>query len=82
MDIKRSAKRNTLNLFSGRKATYLPAVICIGILLMTAAGCSKEEINFSIIPKIAFVGITPLQVQEYTDRVTITISYEDGNGDI
>lgn len=55
-------------------------------LLVLAAGfftgCGKEEINFGVIPNITFVGISPLEVQEYTGIVTITIAFEDGNGDI
>ncbi|PSJ78015.1 hypothetical protein C7N43_06035 [Sphingobacteriales bacterium UPWRP_1] len=55
---------------------------CLLVLVAGLPGCGKEEINFGFVPQITFVGLTPLEVQEYTGIVTITIAYEDGNGDI
>ena len=52
------------------------------IIIVFIAGCKKDEIVFPIEPKIEVVSITPENVQQYVDPVTITIHYEDGDGDL
>lgn len=64
------------------KQCYLWLIPLLLLQLLMDVGCGKDEINFSLIPKISFTGINPTYVQEYTEVVTITIAYEDGNGDI
>lgn len=50
------------------------------IALLTA--CKKDENEFSDIPEIEFVSITPSVVDQFTDPVTITLRYKDGDGDL
>ena len=45
-------------------------------------GCKKDEINFPIEPSIKLISISPSSPHQYTDPVTITIQYEDGDGDL
>ncbi len=45
-------------------------------------GCKKDEITFPVEPKIVIVSTTPSNPMQYTDPVTITIHYEDGDGDL
>lgn len=52
------------------------------IIVLSIAGCKKDEIVFPIEPKIEVVSITPANPQQYIDPVTITIHYEDGDGDL
>lgn len=52
------------------------------IIILFIAGCKKDEIVFPIEPKIEIVSITPANAQQYVDPVTITIHYEDGDGDL
>ena len=52
------------------------------IIIVFIAGCKKDEIVFPIEPKIEVVSITPANVQQYVDPVTLTIHYEDGDGDL
>ena len=47
------------------------------IPVLFSFGCKKEEdISFDPIPKIEYVA------NEYTDSVTVTIKYNDGDGDL
>jgi len=43
--------------------------------------CDKEQV-ISDTPIIVFKNISPTTVQEYSDDISITISYSDGNGDL
>ena len=43
--------------------------------------CEKEQV-ISDTPIIEFKNISPTTVQEYSDDISITISYSDGNGDL
>ncbi len=52
------------------------------MIMLFIAGCKKDEITFPIEPKIEMVSITPPSPRQYTDPVTITIHYEDGDGDL
>ena len=52
------------------------------LIIVFITGCKKDEIVFPIEPKIEVVSITPTNVQQYVDPVTLTIHYEDGDGDL
>jgi hypothetical protein len=57
--------------------------ICYFILIIFfIAGCKKDKVNFPVEPGIEMVSITPSSPMQYTDPVTITIHYEDGDGDL
>ena len=43
--------------------------------------CDKEQV-ISDTPIIEFKNISPTTVQEYSDDISVTISYSDGNGDL
>ena len=60
-------------------------------IFVVISSCTKEEITqksttktttTSDTPSIAFVSLTPSAAKQYTDQVTLTISYKDGNGDL
>ena len=54
--------------------------ILIPVILFS---CKKdEEEKYPDTPAIEFVGMTPTSTTEFQDQVRITISYQDGNGDI
>ena len=58
-------------------------IILFGIAVI--AGCSKddettEELSYE--PSIAFVELTPLEIDNFKNSVTLTISYKDNNGDL
>lgn len=42
----------------------------------------KKEEPLSAVPVIEFVSITPSTAIEYQDKINITISYKDGDGDL
>ena len=47
------------------------------------SSCKKDEkIEISTTPVIEFLGITPSTAIEYQDKITITISYKDGDGNL
>lgn len=47
------------------------------------SSCKKDEkIETSATPAIEFVSITPSTAIEYQDKITITISYKDGDGNL
>jgi hypothetical protein len=50
--------------------------------LMALLSCSKDENDFPVEPVINVLGISPANALEYSDKVTITIHYEDGDGDL
>ena len=51
------------------------------LLLFFLASCQKSE-EYSTTPEIEFVSISPNPANEFSDEVTITIRYRDGDGDI
>lgn len=57
-----------------------------GILLWAALflcfSCNKDKIEFDSTPSIEVTAISPGSVQEFTEPVTITIKYKDGDGDL
>lgn len=56
--------------------------IYIIIFFLAIASCKKDDSTISDIPAIEFVSVTPAAVVEYQDKLTFTISYIDGNGDL
>tara|TARA_B110000008_G_scaffold258120_1_gene276827 strand:- start:6113 stop:6544 length:432 start_codon:yes stop_codon:yes gene_type:complete len=55
-------------------------LICL-LFVILLSSCKKEE-AISEIPTIAFVSILPNTAQEYLDKIIITISYTDGDGNL
>jgi len=55
-------------------------IICLLIVILFVS-CNKE-IKISFIPEIEFISIAPLNVQEYSDEITIIIKYRDQDGDL
>lgn len=57
-----------------------------GVLLWAALflcfSCNKDKIEFDSTPSIEVTAISPGSVQEFTEPVTITIKYKDGDGDL
>ena len=51
------------------------------LLLIFLFSCKKEN-PISDIPEIAFISISPTIVQEFSDEITVNISYSDKNGDL
>jgi hypothetical protein len=51
-------------------------------LLLTLAGCGKDEIEFNAVPQIEVIAISPQSAVEFSDNVRITIRYKDGDGDL
>lgn len=56
--------------------------ISLFTFLILLAGCKKDDINFPVEPAIEFVAISPSTANQFTNPVTITIHYEDGDGDL
>ena len=56
--------------------------ISLFTFLILLAGCKKDDINFPAEPAIEFVAISPTTANQFTNPVTITIHYEDGDGDL
>lgn len=55
------------------------------LLLMTVAtlaSCGKGDEAPGPVPSLTFVSVTPESVTQYTDSLTFTIAYEDGDGDL
>jgi hypothetical protein len=61
---------------------YSKKISFLILLIFFFCGCKKEKIEFNAIPSIEFVSITPTSAMQYSDAVTITIKYEDGDGDL
>lgn len=52
------------------------------LLITLFTACKKDANEFSEVPEIEFVSISPTVVDQYTDPVTITLRYKDGDGDL
>ena len=71
-----SCKENSMKKFSG----YLFPFLILSFLFMT--GCLKKE-SYSDIPAIQLAGFTEVfDTGQYAVKGIITISFQDGNGDI
>ena len=57
------------------------SILFVTIVLISS--CKKEDpVSFDPTPKIEYIGISPTVANEYTDSVTVTIKYNDGDGDL
>lgn len=56
--------------------------IYTAVFFIAFSSCKKDDATISDIPAIEFVSVTPASVTEYQDKITFTISYTDGNGDL
>jgi hypothetical protein len=54
----------------------------IYLLIFFFIACKKEKNPISDTPEIAFVSVTPATLQAYNEKLTFTISYIDGDGDL
>lgn len=53
------------------------------LFCLTCAACKKEEaIEFSRIPTVKVIDVSPRTVQEFTDLVSIRLEYTDGDGNL
>jgi hypothetical protein len=52
------------------------------IVVFCITSCKKSELISTDAPEIEFVNIFPSEVIEYQDKILITISYIDANGDL
>ena len=57
-------------------------VIQLIAVILFLYSCKKETIEFDPIPKIEFIGISPIVANQYSDSVMVTIKYNDGDGDL
>lgn len=52
-------------------------------ILMLLLGCRPEKIKrIDLPPAIRIVMVSPMELTEFTDRVTVELAYEDGDGDM
>ena len=52
---------------------------CVSLI----SSCKKDDkIEITATPSIEFISITPATAIEYQDKITITISYQDGDGNL
>lgn len=57
----------------------------IPLSILVFFSCSKKEDDEDVIsnePKISLVSITPQEVENFNNSVTLVISYKDNNGDL
>lgn len=52
------------------------------VTLFLCYSCNKDKIEFDSTPSIEVTAISPGSVQEFTQPVTVTINYKDGDGDL
>lgn len=59
-------------------------IICfmLSLTLMLSMSCKKEKNEWSPIPEIEFISLTPSSLVQYSSPLTITIKYKDGDGDL
>lgn len=69
------------NSFNIRFTNWACFILTVAFLLVISS-CKKEETTFDKKPSIEFVSISPASADQYTDEVTITIKYKDGDGDL
>ena len=56
--------------------------LLISALLILVACSKDEQLPFSDKPEIELIGVSHDTIREYEDVLIITISYQDGNGDL
>lgn len=59
-----------------------PALILFIISVALLFSCKKDKQEISAIPEISLVSVSPLKIKEYSDNISFTIAYKDGDGDI
>lgn len=65
--------------------SYNKIIVCTLLIIVAIAvtACQDNDIEpLSPIPSIELVSVSPNVIQEFAEKVFITIRYEDGNGDI
>ncbi len=55
--------------------------ILVFSLALSIVGCKKEE-QYSEIPEIEFVSLTPSSTSEFSQNIVLKLTYQDGDGDI
>lgn len=53
----------------------------IAILVIVLGGCKKED-TYPSEPEIELLSITPLELVQFEDNISLRIKYRDGNGDL
>ena len=55
----------------------------ITLVILLATACEKSKVVAAdTVPKIAFAGISSTSFQQFSDSIYLTLSYEDGDGDL
>ena len=57
------------------------SIFTILCLLLGIAACSSEPV-FDTTPEIEFLEITPTEIQQLTGEFTVSIRFQDGDGDL
>ena len=57
------------------------SIFTILCLLLGLAACSSEPV-FDTTPEIEFLEITPTEIQQLTGEFTVSIRFQDGDGDL
>jgi hypothetical protein len=57
-------------------------ILCISLLFTTCSKKEEDDVEIGPEPQIAFVSLDPMEVENFKNSVTLTISYKDINGDI
>lgn len=53
------------------------------VLFLLATACEKTKVVADdTVPKIAYAGISQTSFQQFSDSIYLTLSYEDGDGDL
>lgn len=52
------------------------------LIAVCFSACKKDEIVLTSSPYIEFVSLSPASVQEYSEAISFTIFYQDGDGDL
>ena len=75
-----SLKDRLLGFFSGTHVCW----VCLGILVVwiVFSGCKKDVVEPDPIPFITIENVTPTTVTQFMDSVIVTLSYDDGDGDL
>ncbi len=58
------------------------AALVFLVLGITLCGCTKSTEAFDEVPKISLVSVSATDIVQQQDMLTVTIYYEDGDGDL
>lgn len=61
---------------------YSKKILTGAFFLLGVFSCKKDKITFDPVPQIEVLSISPSTASEYTDPVTLTLNYKDGDGDL